>query len=116
MTDIRPAECNNSVVFPGTNLGSVLSRAKLVTPAMLVEATKALADQAPALKDPDAALLPDVEDVREVSVKIAAAVIRQSVKEGVAQEEHIPESDEELEEWIRVQMWNAEYRPLKKVE
>lgn len=116
MTDIHPAECNNSVVFPGTNLGSVLSRAKLVTPAMLVEATKALADQAPALKDPDAALLPDVEDVREVSVKIAAAVIRQSVKEGVAQEEHIPESDEELEEWIRVQMWNAEYRPLKKVE
>lgn len=116
MTDIHPAECNNSVVFPGTNLGSVLSRAKLVTPAMLVEATKALADQAPALKDPDAALLPDVEDVREVSVKIAAAVIRQSVKEGVAQEEHIPESDEELEEWIRVQMWNADYRPLKKVE
>jgi malate dehydrogenase (oxaloacetate-decarboxylating) len=94
----------------------VLSRAKLVTPAMLVEATKALAAQAPALKDPDAALLPDVEDVREISMKIAAAVIKQAVKEGVAQEEHIPESDEELEEWIRVQMWNAEYRPLKKVE
>jgi malate dehydrogenase (oxaloacetate-decarboxylating) len=94
----------------------VLSRAKLVTPTMLVEATKALAAQAPALKDPDAALLPDVEDVREISMKIAAAVIKQAVKEGVAQEEHIPESDEELEEWIRVQMWNAEYRPLKKVE
>ena len=48
-------------------------------------------------------------------MNIAAAVIKQAVKEGVAQEEHIPESDEELEEWIRVQMWNAEYRPLKKV-
>jgi malate dehydrogenase (oxaloacetate-decarboxylating) len=94
----------------------VLSRAKLVTSAMLVEATKALAAQAPALKDPDAALIPDVEDVREISMKIAAAVIKQAVKEGVAQEEHIPEADEELEEWIRVQMWNAEYRPLKKVE
>jgi len=83
---------------------------------MLVEATKALAAQAPALKDPDAALLPDVEDVREISMKIAAAVIKQAIKEDVAQEEHIPEADEELEEWIRVQMWNAEYRPLKKVE
>lgn len=103
-------------MFPGIGLGAVLSRAKLVTPAMLVEATKALAAQAPALKDPDAALLPDVEDVREISMKIAAAVIKQAVKEGVAQEEHIPESNEELEEWIRVQMWNAEYRPLKKVE
>jgi malate dehydrogenase (oxaloacetate-decarboxylating) len=109
-------ECNNAIIYPGTNLGSVLSRAKLVTTAMLVEATKALAAQAPALKDSDAALLPDVEDVREISMKIAAAVIKQAVKEGVAQEENIPESDEELEEWIRVQMWNAEYRPLKKVE
>jgi len=53
--------------------------------------------------------------VREVSVKIAAAVINQAVKEDVAQEEGIPESDEDLEEWIRVQMWTAEYRPLKKV-
>ena len=109
------AECNNSVVFPGIGLGTVLSRAKLITSAMLVEATKALASQAPAMKDPDAALLPDVEDVREVSVKIAAAVINQAVKEDVAQEEGIPESDEDLEEWIRVQMWTAEYRPLKKV-
>lgn len=109
------AECNNSVVFPGIGLGAVLTRAKLITSAMLVEATKALASQAPAMKDPDAALLPDVEDVREVSVKIAAAVIKQAVKEDVAQEEGIPDSDEDLEEWIRVQMWSAEYRPLKKV-
>jgi malate dehydrogenase (oxaloacetate-decarboxylating) len=110
------AECNNSVVFPGIGLGTVLSRAKLITTAMLVEATKALASQAPAMKDPDAALLPDVEDVGEVSVKIAAAVIKQAIKEGVAQEEDIPETQEDLEEWIRVQMWKPEYRPLKKVE
>ncbi|KAJ6144246.1 NAD-dependent malic enzyme mitochondrial [Penicillium chermesinum] len=93
----------------------LLSRAKLITTAMLVEATKALADQAPALKDPDAALLPDVEDVREVSLKVAAAVIKQAVKEGLAQEKDIPNEKEDLEEWIRVQMWKAEYRPLKKV-
>lgn len=109
------AECNNSVTFPGIGLGTVLSRAKLITSAMLVEATKALASQAPAMKDPDAPLLPGVEDVREVSVKIAAAVIKQAVKEGVAQEEGIPDGEEDLEEWVRVQMWNSEYRPLKKV-
>lgn len=88
---------------------------------MLVEATKALAAQAPALKDPDAGLLPDVVDVREISVKIAAAVVRQAVKEGVASRE-IPgvggegeSGGEGLEEWIREQMWEAEYRPLRKV-
>lgn len=108
------AECNKSTVFPGTGLGAVLSHAKLVTPAMLVEATKALAEQSPALKNPDAALLPDVGDVRAISVKIAAAFIRQAVKDEVTQEEGIPGDQEDLEKWIRVQMWRAEYRPLKK--
>lgn len=54
--------------------------------------------------------------MREISVKIAAAVIRKAVAEGLAQEQGIPEEDGELEEWIRVQMWKAEYRPLRKVE
>ncbi|KAK3676587.1 NAD-dependent malic enzyme, mitochondrial [Recurvomyces mirabilis] len=110
------AECNNSTTFPGIGLGCVLSRTKLLSPSMLVAATKALAAQAPALKDPDAALLPDVVDVREISVKIAAAVIRQAEKESLAQQEGIPVDDVELEEWIREQMWNPVYRPLRKVE
>ncbi|KAK5122998.1 hypothetical protein LTR85_003564 [Meristemomyces frigidus] len=109
------AECNNSTTFPGIGLGAILSRAKLMTPEMLVEATKALAAQAPALKDPDAGLLPDVQDVREISVKIAAAVIKQAVKEGLNQEKEIPTDDAELDEWIREQMWDAVYRPMKKV-
>jgi len=109
------AECNNSTTFPGIGLGAVLSRAKLMTPEMLVAATKALAAQAPALKDPDAALLPDVTNVREISVKIAAAVIKQAVKAGLAQEKGIPSDEDELQEWIKEQMWNAQYRPLKKV-
>ncbi|KAK4554241.1 NAD-dependent malic enzyme, mitochondrial [Recurvomyces mirabilis] len=110
------AECNNSTTFPGIGLGCVLSRTKLLSPSMLVAATKALAAQAPALKDPDAALLPDVTDVREISVKIAAAVIRQAEKESLAQQEGIPRDDVELDEWIREQMWNPVYRPLRKVE
>lgn len=110
------AECNNSTTFPGIGLGVVLSRAKLLTTEMLVAAIKALAAQAPALKDPDAGLLPDVIDVREISVKIAAAVIRQAEKEELNQEKEIPQEEGELEEWIRAQMWDAKYRELKKVE
>lgn len=110
------AECNNSTTFPGIGLGAVLSRSKLMTPSMLVAATKALAAQGPAMKDPEAALLPDVVDVREISVKIAAAVIKQAKEEKLEQQDGIPDDDAELEEWIREQMWDAEYRPLKKVE
>jgi malate dehydrogenase (oxaloacetate-decarboxylating) len=57
-------------------------------------------------------LLPDVTDVREISVQIAKNVIKQAVKEELAQEKEIPGNDADLEEWIREQMWNAEYRPL----
>ena len=86
-----------------------------MTPALIVAAVKALAAQAPALKDPDTALLPDVTDVRKISVKIAAAVIKQAVQDDLAQEKDIPSDDKDLEEWIGEQMWEAEYRPLRKV-
>jgi malate dehydrogenase (oxaloacetate-decarboxylating) len=83
---------------------------------MLVAAVNALAAQSPALKDPDKGLLPDVVNAREISVCIAMAVVKQAIEEGLAQEEDIPIDDAELEEWIREQMWQPEYRPLRKVE
>ena len=102
-------------MFPGIGLGAVLSRCKRITAEMLVAAVKALAAQAPALKDPDAALLPDVTDVREISVEIAAAVVKEGVKDDLSQESGIPTADDDVKEWIREQMWEARYRPLRKV-
>ncbi|KAI9705261.1 MAG: NAD-dependent malic enzyme, mitochondrial [Bogoriella megaspora] len=109
------SECNNSVTFPGIGLGAILSRTKLLPPSLLVAATRALASQAPILKDETKGLLPDVQDVREVSVKIAVAVIRKAVEEGLAQEKKIPEEEGDLEEWVREQMWEPVYRPLRRV-
>ena len=116
LTDFTVAECNNSTCFPGIGLGVVLSRARLLSDKMLVAACKTLAAQAPALQDPNKGLLPDVEDVREISVQIAMAVIKQAVEDGLATEEGIPRKDEELEEWVREQMWEAKYRRLVKVD
>jgi malate dehydrogenase (oxaloacetate-decarboxylating) len=109
------AECNNSTCFPGIGLGCVLARCRLLSDKMLVAAVKALAAQSPALQDPDKGLLPDVVHVREISVHIACAVIRQAVEEGLATMEGIPREEEELEEWVREQMWDAAYRPLRAV-
>lgn len=104
------------MIFPGIGLGAILCRARLMTSEMLVAAINALASQAPALKtgDENSGLLPDVVDVREISVSIAAAVIRQAVKDGLARED-VPTTSAELETWIREQMWHAEYRPLEKM-
>ena len=93
----------------------MLSRTRLMTPALLVAAVEALAAAAPVVTGSGSGLLPDVEDVREISVKIARSVIKKAVEEGLSQEEGIPTEDGELEEWIREQMWSAEYRPLELV-
>jgi len=120
--EIEVAECNNSVCFPGIGLGAVLSRARLVTDRMLVAAVTALAKEAPALQEDGdgdgtvAALVPDVQDARRVSVKIAMAVIRCAVEDGLAQVQDIPvHSDEELQDWVQAQMWDPVYREYQKV-
>lgn len=113
---INVGECNNSVVFPGIGLGCVLSRAKHLTDRMLVAAVEGVSSLSPVLKDLTAPLLPDVDSVRDVSVRIARNVIQAAVKDGEATQEGIPEKEEDLEEWIREQMWDPVYRPLKKVD
>jgi malate dehydrogenase (oxaloacetate-decarboxylating) len=109
-------ECNNNMMFPGIGFGAVLSRTKLITAELLVAATKALASHTPILRNPNAALLPDVTDVREISVGVAAAVVKKAVADGLAQETSVPANDKDLDEWIREQMWEAKYRPLRKTE
>ncbi|CAI7662591.1 unnamed protein product [Penicillium manginii] len=98
----------------GIGLGAILSRSRLLSKKMLVAAVEALKAQSPALQDPDKPLLPDVEDVREISVDIAAGVIKCAVAEGLAQQEDIPSEDSELKVWIRERMWEAVYQPLVK--
>ncbi|KAF2644430.1 hypothetical protein P280DRAFT_465768 [Massarina eburnea CBS 473.64] len=109
------SECNNSVVFPGIGLGAILSRTRLLPPSLIVAAVRALSSTAPIVNGTGTGLLPDVTDVRDVSVQIAKNVIKQAVEEGLNQEKEVPTDDKELEEWIREQMWNAEYRPFKLV-
>ena len=111
--EITPAECNNSIVFPGIGLGSILSRSKLITDKMLVAAVEGVASLSPALKDSTEPLLPGVDVVRPVSVRVARNVIKAAVEEGMATQADIPSNDDELDAWIKEQMWDAEYRPLK---
>jgi malate dehydrogenase (oxaloacetate-decarboxylating) len=114
--EIEVAECNNSVVFPGIGLGGVLCRTKLVTEKMLIAAVNGVVELSPALRDDTAPLLPGVDVVREVSVRVARKVIQAAVEEGVATGQDIPEDEGELDEWIKEQMWDPVYRPLKLVE
>lgn len=47
---------------------------------------------------------------------MAREVILAAVDDGVSTEKDIPTDKDDLDEWIREQMWDPVYRPLKRVE
>lgn len=76
---------------------------------MIVAGTKALAKLSPALKDPDATLLPDFQDAREANFEVAVAVAEQAIKEGLA---NVEWGVDEAREKVREKIWTPEYSDL----
>ena len=103
----RPiAQCNNVYIFPAMGLAVTAAQATRVTDDMMRVAAATLGDASPALSDPLAPLLPAWSDVPDVALRIAHAVGRQAIAEGVAPEH----SDEQLAERIAQVHWTPEYR------
>ncbi|SCZ92463.1 BZ3500_MvSof-1268-A1-R1_Chr5-2g07881 [Microbotryum saponariae] len=109
----KTAESNNALVYPGLALGVVLSKASALTDSMITAGVTALAELAPALNNPNESLLPPLEDLRSVSVKIATAVANQARAEGLAK----THTDRDwTEEECRLKQWDPVYRPLELVD
>lgn len=119
------SENNNCFSFPGIGLGAVLSRCKRITDTMVSAAVDQLAALSPKMDDPKNGLLPRLEEIDEVSAKVATAVILQAVKEGLARVENekkpdggyvkVPTDFAQCLKWVQSQMWRPIYRPLVKV-
>jgi malate dehydrogenase (oxaloacetate-decarboxylating) len=80
-------QANNVLVFPGIGLGIIVSRARTVTPGMLQAAAKAVVHQASPTNAGDS-LLPDVQNLRQISTAVAEAVYHAAVEDGVATKTH----------------------------
>ncbi|HVI72554.1 MAG TPA: malic enzyme-like NAD(P)-binding protein, partial [Pyrinomonadaceae bacterium] len=105
---IRIGQCNNAFIFPGIGLGVIASGARRVTDAMFSAAARVLSEFTPALDDPDGALFPPLERVREISYQVALAVGTEAVRTGLT-----PTLLDSLEGTIADKMWTPQYRPLK---
>jgi malate dehydrogenase (oxaloacetate-decarboxylating) len=100
------AQANNALVFPGLGLGTIVTRARTVSDGMLAAAAGAVA----ALTEPgstEAAVLPAVENLRPLSVRVAGAVAIAAIEEGLAR---VTPTDLEAE--IHRIMWQPVYRPV----
>ena len=105
--EIRIGQCNNAFIFPGVALGVIASGARRVTNEMFVAAARVLAEFSPALKDTAAGLYPRLENVREVSHRVALAVGREAQSRGLDEKTDA----DELERRIEAKTWWPHYVP-----
>lgn len=104
------AQCNNAYIFPGIGLGVVASGARRVTDAMLMSASRALAREAPLVKEGKGSLLPPLAQIRELSKAIAFDVAAQAQQEGVA----LRTDGIKLRQAIERSSWTPEYRRYRR--
>lgn len=83
----------------------------LISDGMLMAASNALADSSPFASTGRGELLPPLSNIADLSKKIAFAVGKVAITEGLALEI----SDEQLEQSIDASFWKEEYRPYKRV-
>lgn len=105
----RIGQCNNAYVFPGIGLGLCTSQARHVSDQVFLEAARALADKVTAGDLDENAVYPELSRIRECSLAVACAVVRQVVKEGNADAAIL----EDLEENIYRAMWVPKYVPVR---
>jgi malate dehydrogenase (oxaloacetate-decarboxylating) len=101
------AQCNNSYIFPGLGLGVIATGAERISDDMFIAAARAVAELSPAATDPNGKLLPELNDMRKVSIHVANAVARQARSEGLIGNL----SDAQIASQIEATMWSPEYQP-----
>ncbi|KAL8737670.1 MAG: hypothetical protein Q9181_001460 [Wetmoreana brouardii] len=104
---LQPGQGNNMYVFPGIGLGTILSKATVVTQSMIYASAEALSTAISPSETAQGWLYPEIARIRDVSVTVAMGVIRAAEEAGVDRETRIKGmKDEELEEWVRSKMYD----------
>ncbi|EED85241.1 predicted protein [Postia placenta Mad-698-R] len=96
----------DALIYPGLGFGAIVSSSRALTDTMIIAGTQRLASLAPALKDPDDALLPDFGSAPAVNFEVAVAVAEQAIKEGTA---GVDWKVEEVREKVRDRQWRPIY-------
>ncbi|WP_372761165.1 NAD-dependent malic enzyme [Pseudoalteromonas sp.] len=103
-------QCNNSYIFPGIGLGVIAAKANRISDAMLSVSSEMLAESSPRANTGKGSLLPALTEIETLSKRIAFAVGKKAIEEGIALEI----SDEALWAAIDKNYWLPEYRNYKR--
>jgi malate dehydrogenase (oxaloacetate-decarboxylating) len=111
-TTVHIGQGNNAFIFPGLGFGAILSDAREITDAMVLSAADALVEYTVSKHHLAGLVYPPVEELTEVSIRVAAAVIRQAFADGVATSTKV--TPETAEAHVREKFWRPEYLPFRK--
>ncbi len=103
----RIGQGNNAFVFPGVGLGVLISEAREVTDAMFAAAADALSAQLAPEDCAAGCLFPRFSELRRITTRVAEAVVRQAIAEGVAR--NPPENPADA---VATAMWDPVYPAL----
>ena len=78
-------QANNALIYPGLGLGTLASKARLLTDQMISLAAHSLGGIVDTTK-PGAAILPPVSKITEFSERIAVGVAEEAIKQGLNRE------------------------------
>jgi malate dehydrogenase (oxaloacetate-decarboxylating) len=113
----RIGQCNNVFVFPGVGLGVLTSGAREVRPEFFTAAARAVSDCVGQQEMAQGCLMPDVTDLKNVTLKVALAVGASAIDLGVSR--HCAFSNFQhdndvvrLGKLIRKMRWEPDYLPL----
>ena len=107
--EIIIGQSNNVYIFPGVGLGAMIAEAREVPTEMFAIAARTLAECVDAQRLEHGALFPSQSELRQVSAKIAAAVIRYASSNNLGRQ--IP--DHEVEDTVAAAMWYPDYIPIR---
>lgn len=103
----RIGQGNNVFIFPGVGLAALVAKARRVTDGMFLAAARELAACVSDELLEMACVYPRIREVREVSRRVAAAVVRRAVADGVA------DPIDDVDAAVAAAMWEPDYLPLR---